>query len=81
MLDHHRRRISTTRQPVRWFEVSSMPGRSTPVVDQCILVYEPSGTAFKSLLQLAVFYKGWTAAHGAGEGDERATDAGRVWLL
>ena len=28
----------------------------TPVVDQRILVHEPSGTAFESLLQLAVFH-------------------------
>jgi len=42
----------------------------TPVVDQRILVHDPSGTAFESLLQLAVFHEGWTAAHGAGEGDE-----------
>lgn len=46
-----------------------MPGL-TPVVDQRILVYEPSRTAFESLLQLAVSHEGWTAAHGAGEADE-----------
>ena len=45
-------------------------GTVTPVVNQCILVHEPSGTAFESLLQLAVFHEGWTAAHGAGEADE-----------
>ena len=45
-------------------------GTVTPVVDQRILVHEPSGTAFESLLQLAAFHEGWTAAHGAGEGDE-----------
>ena len=45
-------------------------GTVTPVVDQRILVHEPSGTTFESLLQLAVFHEGWTAAHGAGEGDE-----------
>ena len=45
---------------LRWFEASSMPGL-TPVVDQRILVYEPSRTAFESLLQLAVFHEGWTA--------------------
>ena len=45
-------------------------GTVTPVVDQRILVHDPSGTAFESLLQLAVFHEGWTAAHGAGEADE-----------
>ena len=45
-------------------------GTVTSVIDQRILVHESSGTAFESLLQLAVFYKGWTAAHGAGEADE-----------
>ena len=37
----------------------------TPVVDQRILVHKPSGTAFESMLQLAVFHEGWTAAHDA----------------
>ena len=45
-------------------------GTVTPVVDQRILVHEPSGTAFESMQQLAVFHKGWTAAHDAGEADE-----------
>ena len=69
MPDHHRQQISTTRQPVRCFEISLMPGL-TPVVDQRILVHEPSRTASKSPLQFAVFHEEWTAAHGAGEGDE-----------
>ena len=45
-------------------------GTVTPVVDQRILVHEPSGTAFESMQQLAVFHEGWTAAHDAGEADE-----------
>ena len=45
-------------------------GTVTPVANQRILVREPTGTTFESLLQLAVFHEGWTAAHGAGEGDE-----------
>ena len=45
-------------------------GTVRPVVDQRILVHEPSGTAFESMLQLAVFHEGWTAAHDAGEADE-----------
>jgi len=45
-------------------------GTVTPVVDQRLLVHEPSGTAFESMLQLAVFHEGWTAAHDAGEADE-----------
>ena len=44
-------------------------GTVTPVVDQCVLVHEPSGAAFESMLQLAVFHKGWTAAVDAGEPD------------
>ena len=45
-------------------------GTVTPVVNQRILVHEPSGTAFESMQQLAVFHEGWTAAHDAGEADE-----------
>lgn len=81
MSGHHRRPDlddETARQMVRGFLDA---GTVTPVVDQRILVHEPSGTTFESLLQLAVFHGGWTATHGAGEGDERATDAGRVCLL
>ena len=44
-------------------------GTVTPVVDQRVLVHEPSGAAFESMLQLAVFHKGWTAAEEAGEPD------------
>jgi len=39
----------------------------TPVVDQRVLVHEPSGAAFESLWQLAVFHKGWWAAGDASE--------------
>ena len=42
-------------------------GTISPVVDQRVLVHEPSGTAFESMQQLAVFHKGWTAATDAGE--------------
>jgi len=42
-------------------------GTVTPVVDQRVLVHEPSGAAFESMLQLAVFHKGWTAPMDAGE--------------
>jgi hypothetical protein len=44
-------------------------GTVTPVVDQRLLVHEPSNTAFESMQQLAVFHTGWTAARDAGEGD------------
>jgi hypothetical protein len=40
----------------------------TPVPDRRILVYEPSGEAFDSITQLAVFHRGWQAAVDA-EGD------------
>jgi hypothetical protein len=40
----------------------------TPVPDQRILVHEPSGEAFDSITQLAVFHRGWQAAVDA-EGD------------
>ena len=42
-------------------------GTVTPAVDERVLVHEPSGAAFKSLWQLAVFHEGWTAAGDAGE--------------
>jgi hypothetical protein len=42
-------------------------GTVTPVVDQRVLVHEPSGAAFESMQQLAVFHQGWTAAQKAGE--------------
>jgi len=39
----------------------------TPVPEDQVLVHEPSGTAFHSTTQLAVFHRGWTAAHDANE--------------
>jgi len=42
-------------------------GTVTLVVDQCAPMHEPSGAAFESMLQLAVFHEGWTAAMDAGE--------------
>ncbi|MCF2165464.1 hypothetical protein [Halobacterium salinarum] len=43
-------------------------GVVTPVPDQRVLVHEPSGEAFDSITQLAVFHRGWRAAVDA-EGD------------
>jgi len=37
----------------------------TPVPEDQILVHEPSGTAFDSTTQLAVFHRGWKAACNA----------------
>jgi hypothetical protein len=34
----------------------------TPVPEDRVLVHEPSGAAFDSTTQLAVFHRGWTAA-------------------
>ncbi|WP_408960789.1 hypothetical protein [Natrinema sp. 74] len=39
----------------------------TPVPDGRVLVHEPSGEAFDSITQLAVFHNGWTAARNASE--------------
>lgn len=41
-----------------------------PVAEQRVLVHEPSGEAFNSILQLAVFHRGWIAARDADEGGE-----------
>jgi len=42
----------------------------TPVPEDHVLVHEPSGTAFDSTTQLAVFHRGWTAGRDAdGEGE------------
>lgn len=41
-------------------------GDVTPVADQRVLVHEPSGEAFTSMHQLAVFHRGWTAGRDAG---------------
>lgn len=37
----------------------------TPVPDDRVLVHEPSSTAFDSIIQLAVFHRGWTAGRDA----------------
>ena len=42
-------------------------GTVTPVVDERVLLHEPSGAAFESLWQITVFHEGWTAAADAGE--------------
>ncbi|WP_135536420.1 hypothetical protein [Halostella pelagica] len=38
-----------------------------PVAEERVLVHTPSGAAFDSIRQLAVFHRGWTAARDAGE--------------
>lgn len=40
---------------------------ATPIPADRVLVHEPSGTAFDSATQLAIFHQGWTAGHDAGE--------------
>ncbi|WP_225336004.1 hypothetical protein [Halomicrobium urmianum] len=42
----------------------------TPVPEDHVLVHEPSGAAFDSSTQLAVFHRGWTACRDAGEEGE-----------
>ncbi|MFC4247595.1 hypothetical protein ACFOZ7_11470 [Natribaculum luteum] len=42
----------------------------TAVAEQRILVHEPSGEAFDSIQQVAVFHRGWSAARDAGEADK-----------
>ena len=37
-------------------------GLAFPVPKERLLVHDPSGEAFESITQLAVFYRGWTAA-------------------
>ena len=36
-------------------------GVVTPIAEQRVLVHDPSGKAFDSITQLAVFHRGWTA--------------------
>ena len=36
-----------------------------PIPDQGVLVHDPSGEAFDSITQLAVFHRGWRAARDA----------------
>jgi len=43
---------------------------ATPIYDQRVLVHEPSGNAFDSTTQLAVFHRGWTAGRDADGEDE-----------
>ena len=45
-------------------------GRVTPVPEDRVFVHEPSGRVFESILQLAVFHRGWTAGLGTVEADE-----------
>ena len=45
-------------------------GVATAVAEQQVLVHEPSGEAFDSIRQLAVFHRGWSAARDTGEADE-----------
>ena len=45
-------------------------GRVTPVADQRVLVHEPSGEAFDSITQLAVFHRGWQAATDVNAGGD-----------
>ena len=37
-------------------------GVVTPVAERRVLVHDPSGEAFDSITQLAVFHRGWTTA-------------------
>jgi len=42
----------------------------TPVPGKRVFVHEPSGTAFDSSTQLAVFHQGWTAARNTDKEGE-----------
>lgn len=42
----------------------------TPIPGERLLVHDPSDEAFNSILQLAVFHRGWTAACDADVGGE-----------
>ena len=42
-------------------------GLVTAVAEQQVLVHEPSGEAFDSIRQVAVFHRGWSAARDANE--------------
>jgi len=50
----------------------------TSIPDEQVLVHEPSDEAFDSILQLAVFHRGWIAACDIDGEDSDATDA--LWL-
>ena len=45
-------------------------GVVTPIPDEQVLVHEPSDEAFDSILQLAIFHRGWTAAHDTDAGGQ-----------
>jgi len=42
----------------------------TPVPEDHVLVHEPSGAAFDSSTQLAIFHRGWTAGRDADAEEE-----------
>ena len=42
----------------------------TPVAEQQVLVHEPNGEAFESIIQLAVFHRGWRAATSVDAEDD-----------
>lgn len=42
-----------------------------PVPDERLLVHEPSGAAFESITQLAVFHRGWRAGREEAGCNER----------
>ncbi|WP_282351561.1 hypothetical protein [Haloferax volcanii] len=48
----------------------------TPIPDERVLVHEPSDEAFDSILQLAVFHRGWTAARDADDGPTEDIECG-----
>ena len=41
-----------------------------PIAEERVLVHDPSGEAFDSITQLAVFHRGWRAAIDAGAEDD-----------
>ena len=45
-------------------------GVVTPVPGKRVFIHEPSGVAFDSSTQLAVFHQGWTAARNADKDGE-----------
>jgi hypothetical protein len=53
----------------------------TPVPEDHVLVHEPSGAAFDSSTQLAVFRRGWTAGRDADVEEECAANARRLCVL
>jgi len=53
-----------------WSTTSSTRTSSSPVPEDSVLVHEPSGAAFDSATQLAVYHRGWTAGRNADEEGE-----------